>query len=436
MIKKLSEIFLYKSLLDNLYLSPEYYKPRYVGSRRMAWWDDTDRGKVENNTTRKKIAVEINSLLANRIGEEQTTGSYMQELICLEIATSRNPFSINAEKNNVPKFLEKIAIKELTTIKDIYNFFQPNEVKTLAHTKTECKNPGVLEEINLALKEPTASKTIKRIEDFYKNHGTGFHCLYSAFKIPYNEPDILYSGLKNYDNIELDELIGYEEQKEIFDHNLSALLNNCGENMILYGDPGTGKSSLVKACFNKYKDKGVKLFSLDKNNIIHIPLLFDTLVHSGLHYIFFFDDLSFNENDYDEYKNFKAIIDGRIEKKPDNIIFVVTSNHRHLVEMVSADVVDTDTRLEKFSLADRFGIHLTFLKPKQELFLDIVTSIAKREGLFNKTVTIKGEKVKLNVATLKKLSLTFEKRHGGRSGRTAKQFVNSLKAFHGKQKYV
>jgi predicted AAA+ superfamily ATPase len=187
--------------------------------------------------------------------------------------------------------------------------------------------------------------------------------------------------------------------------------------MLLYGDSGTGKSSSIKALLNRYKDKGLKLISLSREKIDELPKIFETVRNKGQKFIIFVDDLSFEEGD-NSYKSFKSIVEGSVSAKPANTLICVTSNRRNIVREVWKDregVDDIhlrDNLQEKRSLADRFGLTLVYPSPDKQEYLGIVLALSKKAG------------IDMPDDELIKEALTWEIRHGGRSGRAARQFVD------------
>jgi predicted AAA+ superfamily ATPase len=191
-------------------------------------------------------------------------------------------------------------------------------------------------------------------------------------------------------------------------------------NVILYGSRGTGKSSLVKALLNEYVDKGLRLVQLKKDQMKCYPELVRQLAAVPLKFIIFIDDLSFSGEEED-YKILKSLLEGGIEARPGNVLIYATSNRRHLIKESFADrrpddVHAHDTMDEKLSLADRFGITVTFLSPDQKTYLQIVEGLCAQEGL------------RIDKTLLRQKALQWVMMNNTSSGRTARQFVDNLKA--------
>ena len=222
------------------------------------------------------------------------------------------------------------------------------------------------------------------------------------------------------DNTRLSQLSGYEAQRQTVIDNTIALLNGKpANNVLLYGDCGTGKSSTVKAIANEYKDRGLRLIELKKKQLHEIPLIVETVSKNPLKFILFIDDLSFTEND-DDFAALKAILEGSVSSAADNLVIYATSNRRHLIkESFSTregdDIHFNDTMQELLSLSDRFGIRVVFEKPDKKLYLSVVEDLAR---LY---------KLDMPIDEIKNKAEVFALERGGRSPRAARQFIEMLK---------
>lgn len=222
------------------------------------------------------------------------------------------------------------------------------------------------------------------------------------------------------DNTRLSQFSGYEAQRQTVIDNTIALLNGKpANNVLLYGDCGTGKSSTVKAIANEFKDRGLRLIELKKKQLHEIPLIVETVSRNPLKFILFIDDLSFTEND-DDFAALKAILEGSVSSAADNLVIYATSNRRHLIkESFSTregdDIHFNDTMQELLSLSDRFGIRVVFEKPDKNLYLNVVEDLARQY------------KLDMPAEDLKKRAEVFALERGGRSPRIARQFIEMLK---------
>jgi predicted AAA+ superfamily ATPase len=224
------------------------------------------------------------------------------------------------------------------------------------------------------------------------------------------------------DPVRLEALIGYETEREPLLKNTERLLAGLqSHHALLYGLPGTGKSSTVKAILNEYADRGLKLVELAKEDLKELPVVLDALRDRGPRFILFVDDLSFEEHEV-EYKSLKALLEGSVEEPPENVRLYATSNRRNLIrERFSErdetdDVHARDTMQEKLSLAARFGLRVTFPAPDQKRYLEIVTGLVRERG------------IKIPEGELRERAVLWDRWHAGRSGRTARQFVDELEA--------
>ena len=254
----------------------------------------------------------------------------------------------------------------------------------------------------------------RRLGDIPKN-GYGIWAKYHVFRLG-DDGELL--PVRDPDPQTLDKLYGYEsERAKIIANTESLLAGRAHNNVLLYGDAGTGKSSTVKAIANRYRGDGLRLIELNKEQMRFLPPLLDRLCREPLKFIIFVDDLTFASDDRD-FCTLKAILEGGVSRPGDNTAVYVTSNHRHLVKESAADrqgdeLNVADTIQEIISLSARFGLTVNFMRPDKDLYCDIVKSLAKEEGL------------DLDERALLVRAEAFAIRHGGRNPRTAKQFVAS-----------
>lgn len=255
--------------------------------------------------------------------------------------------------------------------------------------------------------------------DYYRTYGFGDIANFRAFR--WNDTKKLI-GIRHFDKMSIDEIIGYEYQKSVLLANTEAFVNGRpANNALLVGARGTGKSSSVKALANKYFSHGLRLVEITKNQLVSLPQIMETLRQSSSKkFIIFLDDLSFEDFEV-EYKYLKSNIEGGVESKPDNVLIYATSNRRHLIKETwkdrgaeNDDIHRADTVNETISLSDRFGITISYLSPNQEEYLDIVLGLAKKYNL------------NISAEELRAGAIAWEVSHSGRSGRTAQQYINHL----------
>ncbi len=264
------------------------------------------------------------------------------------------------------------------------------------------------EEVDFSMVYATRMKQLDK-------YGYGIYARYNMFSVR----DGAIIPVKSPDPVRLTDFSGYERERgEVIENTLALLKGLPANNVLLYGDCGTGKSSTVKAIANEYAKDGLRLIELKKKQLHELPEIVTQIADSPLKFIIFIDDLSFTEDD-DDFAALKAILEGSIDSKADNLCIYATSNRRHLVrETFSArrgdEVHAKDTMQELYSLADRFGITVTFVKPDKSLYLQVVTDLAKRSG------------VDMPEEELLKRAEVFALSRAGRSPRAARQFVDSL----------
>ncbi len=279
--------------------------------------------------------------------------------------------------------------------------------------------------LSLALAKAAGEEDFFRIlTDFYRDHGVGMFALNKAFRIRKTETGVEFIPINNADKITLSDLIGYEVQKKELIANTEAFVSGrSANNVLLYGDSGTGKSSSVKAVLNEYAGEGLRMIEIYKHQFRELSAVIAAIKNRNYRFIIFIDDLSFEEHEV-EYKFLKAVIEGGVETRPDNVLLYATSNRRHLVRETwndrsdmeyQGDIHRSDTMEEKLSLASRFGVAINYSVPNREQYHDIVRGLAKRAG-----------RVDMDEKELLLLANRWEIRHGGVSGRTAQQFINYL----------
>jgi predicted AAA+ superfamily ATPase len=258
----------------------------------------------------------------------------------------------------------------------------------------------------------------------YREYGAGVFAMNRAFRVRGSvEEGISFEPVRNIEGVMLDDLVGCEPQKKELRSNTEAFLEGRrANNVLLYGDAGTGKSTSVKSLVNEYYDRGLRIIEIYKHQFRELGAMLGAIKDHNYRFIVFIDDLSFEENEV-EHKFLKAIIEGGMEARPDNALIYATSNRRHLVRETwndrndverSGDVHRSDTMEEKLSLASRFGVSINYSAPTQRGYQRIVLALAERSG-----ITMAQDKL-LSMANI------WEIRHGGFSGRVAQQFIQYI----------
>lgn len=262
------------------------------------------------------------------------------------------------------------------------------------------------------------SLSVEEMEKFHATHGCGVFASYGAFKWQRGvSGDSSLFGISAPDPVRLSQLKGYDYERNIVLENTTDFLDGVSaNNMLLYGDRGTGKSSTVKAVFNEFCGRGLRIIEVSKDCIVEFSRIIERIGSVPLKFIIFIDDLSFGDDD-DNYSALKAVLEGGVAARPRNTVIYATSNRRHFVkesfsEREGDDIHARDAMQEKLSLADRFGITVTFTSPDQRLYFDIVRSLAAGRGL------------DVDGAQLERGAAQWALRYNGRSPRTATQYVD------------
>ena len=260
------------------------------------------------------------------------------------------------------------------------------------------------------------------VTEFYKDFGVGRLGLHKAFRIihrPDGTPDL--EPITRIAHVKLSDLVGYEiAKKKLVDNTEAFVKGREANNCLLFGDAGTGKSTSIKAIANEYYEQGLRLIEVYKHQFQDLNAIISMIKNRNYKFIIYMDDLSFEEFEI-EYKYLKAVIEGGLEKKPENVLIYATSNRRHLIrenfsdkEEIREDMHTSDTVQEKLSLVARFGVSIYFGAPDKKQFQEIVRVLAERYH------------VALSEEELLAEANKWELSHGGLSGRTAQQFINYL----------
>ncbi|MEL7512360.1 MAG: ATP-binding protein [Cyanobacteria bacterium J06554_3] len=278
--------------------------------------------------------------------------------------------------------------------------------------------------------EPEWVAAPQSLAAYYRSHGVGIFGQFLAFRwqsdATAGKSQLI--GIRTPDPVQLSGLVAYDHPKQQLIQNTQALLNGyTAQNVLLYGSRGAGKSSLVKALLNEYHTQGLRLIEVPKAHLHNLPQIIEPLSRVPQKFIIFVDDLSFEEDD-EAFKALKVVLEGGVTARPQNVVVYATSNRRHLVREFfderprpkDADEIQAwDTVQEKLSFSDRFGLTLTFTPADQSTYLTIVRQLAQQANL-----TIEAEHLDWRARQ-------WATRHNGRSGRTARQFVDFLIAEQG-----
>jgi len=400
-----------------------------------------ERGEYNDDELTDKIYTQINTLLtlATNYGfNNNLWHSYLAYLL----ATTENPFTLVSEKvgkqeGSVNEFVKhdfKIFLKLFN-----YDFSKIEEKLNIDCFSTISNYNAIIKKEQLfnndvSQKVKELSSNIEKakdeeemfdiVTDFYKKYGVGKFGLNRAFQLSHDKNMDFIIPITSLDDVVLDDLLGYELQKEKLIHNTESFVNgNKANNVLLYGDAGTGKSTSIKAILNQYYSKGLRMIEVYKHETKYLSKIISQIKNRNYKFILYMDDLSFEESE-SEYKYLKALIEGGLETKPDNVLIYATSNRRHLIKETWNERVNTssveemyhsDTIREKLSLVDRFGVTIGYNKPSMKEYFEIVKTLAR-----------KYPEIELTDDELEHEANVWVRTHGAQSGRTAEQFVYYL----------
>ncbi len=331
-------------------------------------------------------------------------GEYVKEL-CLN---SENVYvKMVGSGKDIPNYLHYALVSELDTLQEVAELNKETLTASLDYKEF--------------LPEFTTTKL--RLKEIYlhraeniNKYGYGIYAKYNMFSV--DEAGNIVP-VRHPDKTELSDLVDYESERTVIIDNTKALLRGKpAANILLTGDAGTGKSSTVKAVANALWNEGLRIVEIRKDQLRSIPNILDELSNNPLKFVLFIDDLSFLKDD-DKFNALKAVLEGSVTAKSDNVVIYATSNRRHIIkekfsDREGDDIHRNDTMQELVSLSERFGIHVTFSKPNKETFLHIVHHVAEENG------------IDMPADELDLLAERFALERCGRSARLARQFIDGL----------
>ncbi len=401
-----------------------------------------DSGSFDREQLTADIYVQIHRLLdvATQYGFD--TNLWHNYLAWL-LATTENPFSLACEKVGAREgSVNQLARGDFAIFKELFDYdFGPIEqalgidcFSIISHYQAIEKehkkyNHSVSEKVralSAAIEQaPDADAVFAVVTGFYREHGVGMFGLNKVFRIRHEARTLELEPITNTVEVRLSDLIGYEMQKQMLVDNTEAFIaGHHANNLLLYGDSGTGKSTCIKAILNEYHASGLRIVEFYKHQMKDLSAVITLIKNRNYRFIIYMDDLSFEDFET-EYKYLKAVIEGGLEITPDNVLIYATSNRRHLIRETWTDRGDTsrdgddihhsDTAEEKMSLVNRFGVTIRFGKPNQQEYLEIVKGIARRYP-----------EITLPEDVLLKEAYQWGMWHGNISGRRAQQFINHL----------
>ena len=387
----------------------------------------------------KKTAGRIVSHILEVSEKMGFNGNLWQDYLAYNLANDENSYSLSCERRGrMEGSINKAALLDMAVYRELFNtdlsgtdakygtflsmltgFENNNEGEKYYNKRIRNRIIKLAEELSGAADDNTFLNTVC---DFYKDAGVGCIGLFKAFRVGHDDNDRpVITPVISVEHKYLKDLIGYDiQKKKITDNTEAFLAGSKANNVLLFGDSGTGKSSCIKAILNEYYDDGLRMIEIYKHQFKDLSAIINQVKDRNYKFIIYMDDLSFEEFEI-EYKFLKAVIEGGLEKRPDNVFIYATSNRRHLVrekysdkEERDDDLHTRDTVAEKLSLSARFGVSVYFGSPDKKLFNEIVKGLAQKNN------------IKVDENTLLMEANKWELSHGGLSGRTAEQFISYM----------
>ena len=402
---------------------------------------DADEGTDSGDRLVARVYTQIKHLLqiATDYGFDK---NLWHNYLTFLLITSENPFSITCEKNGASDgSVNYFAKNDFTAFRQLFEYdfsalekllgidcFRKISDYRAINKKELMYNKNVSEKVKALSEKLERTQNTDEFFDcvtgFYHDYGVGMFGLNKAFRIVNDSGShVSFHPINNMDTVMLDDLIGYElQKKKLIDNTAAFVEGRKANNVLLFGDSGTGKSTSIKAIVNQFYDRGLRMIEIYKHQFKDLSGVIASIKSRNYKFIIYMDDLSFEEFEV-EYKFLKAVIEGGVETRPDNILIYATSNRRHLIREVWKDRDDmehsggmhrSDTLEEKLSLVNRFGVTINYSKPSQKEYFHIVHKLAERAGITMSEEELSAEANK------------WELSHGGISGRTAQQFINYL----------
>ncbi len=355
-----------------------------------------------------------------------------QDVLLTCVLRDENPFTQQAQQKEfrvVSPALVLAARHDLQVLQELSNCGEVQLrqwVEAIAQVSLpaiawEPSSDSAITSVKLRLEQTHWSEGVEIFAAHYRQYGTGITAMYAALR--WHQGELI--GIAHADPVELEDLVGYGTQQEALLKNTEFLLKGYPAlHVLLYGSRGSGKSSVVKALLHRYSKDGLRLIEVAKSELRDLPAIADQLRPLPQKFILFVDDLSFEE-DEDDYKALKVVLEGNLTARSQNVVVYATSNRRHLIREFFGDrprpkdgdeIHAWDTVQEKLSFSDRFGLTLTFEPPDQATYLQIVHHLATQA------------RISLKSDDLEFQALQWATRHNGRSGRTARQFIDFLRA--------
>ena len=410
----------------------------------MAWLMEVYEAAPERENARRVLYRNIHRLV-ELAGTYGFHGNLWHCYLTNLLVNNENSYSCGCEiRGEIQGTINDVALHDIAIFKELYDYdFAPmceklcvpefsmaeNYIGSQAESKVyNARICARICELSEKLNQNHTPEEMKAtLTEFYKEYGVGKFGLHKSFRIVHDEKGVRIEPILNIAHVDLSDLVGYELPKKKLTDNTDAFVagrraNNC----LLFGDAGTGKSSCIKAIANQYYGRGLRIIEVYKHQFQDLNEVISQIKKRNYKFIIYMDDLSFEEFEI-EYKYLKAVIEGGLEKKPENVLIYATSNRRHLIREnygdktenghlpdIRQDMHTSDTVQEKLSLVRRFGVTIYFGAPDKKQFQTIVQTLAERYGVDMPKEELLGEANK------------WELSHGGLSGRSAQQFIDYI----------
>ncbi len=405
----------------------------------MSWLMTYYQDDYYNQEDKRALLFDVTHRLIELAGSHGYEGNLWHTYLTYLLANNENTFSMASEiKGAVQGSINQVALHDFAIFQEMFDcdltvleeelhagciplLFDYENINNESKLFNKRIRDRICELSVKLAQSGTPEEFLGIMEGFYHDFGVGKFGLHKAFRVEHGTQGAEIIPITNIAHVYLEDLIGYEIPKQKLIENTEAFVNGRkANNCLLFGDAGTGKSSSIKGILNRYYDKGLRIIEIYKHQFQDLNDVIAQIKNRNYKFIIYMDDLSFEDFEI-EYKYLKAVIEGGLEKKPDNVLIYATSNRRHLVrekfsdkEERREDLHSSDTVQEKLSLVARFGVSIFFCAPDKKEFEKIVKTLAERYG-----VSLPEEKLLLEANR-------WELSHGGLSGRTAQQFIDYL----------
>lgn len=428
-MKKISECILYRNFSEGKILED-----------MTGLMEQSEQEAIANREVNREVFYSCVNRLIELAGNYGFEGNLWHNYLTFLLVNHENAFSTSCEiVGPVDGSINEVALHDFRRFKELYDYDLQILGKELGSTQCNiiCNYKNINDgsklfnkrirdricSLSVRLEETDSVESfMEEIVQFYKDFGVGKLGLHKAFRVAHNKEDeVEIVPITNIAHVHLDDLVGYEiAKKKLIDNTEAFVEGRRANNCLLFGDAGTGKSSSIKGILNEYYDKGLRIIEVYKHQFQDLNEVIAQIKNRNYKFIIYMDDLSFEEFEI-EYKYLKAVIEGGLERKPDNVLIYATSNRRHLIKEEFSDkegrrdqLHASDTVQEKLSLVARFGVTIFFSAPDKKEFQKIVKTLAERYqiGMSEEQLLLEANK--------------WELAHGGLSGRTAQQFIDYL----------